>query len=248
MSIVVTKYVNNIAILRMANGVTNPISIDLVNEMSESLAKITAEARGMILIGGDKFFCIGLDLPNLLKLDRSAMSVFLKKFNDLTFSLFTLPIPTICVLSGHTVAGGCVFALTGDYRIASTEKKKIGLNEIKLGVPVPYIADMMLRQTVSGPIANQMLYGGEFISFIHAKDVGLIDEICLTEEIENLAVEKISIIANHPNQAFSAIKASKVELIKSRYEKNWEATNRVFLDCWFSETGQTLLKEASRKF
>jgi enoyl-CoA hydratase/carnithine racemase len=98
------------------------------------------------------------------------------------------------------------------------------------------------------PIVNQMLYSGEFISFIHAKDVGLVDEICRTEEIENLAVEKISTIANHPNQAFSAIKASKVELIKIRYEKNWEATNRVFLDCWFSEPGQTLLKEASRKF
>jgi enoyl-CoA hydratase/carnithine racemase len=248
MSIVVTKYVDNIAILRMANGVTNPISLDLVNEMSESLTKITAKARGMILSGGDKFFCIGLDLPNLLKLDRSAMSVFLKRFNDLTFSLFTLPIPTICALSGHTVAGGCVFALTGDYRIASTVNKKIGLNEIKLGVPVPYIADMMLRQTVSGRIANQMLYSGEFMPFSHAKDIGLIDEIFVTEDIENLAVEKISTIANHPHQAFSAIKASKIERIKGRYEKNWEATNRAFLDCWFSEPGQALLTEASKKF
>jgi enoyl-CoA hydratase/carnithine racemase len=174
--------------------------------------------------------------------DRLLRQVFEKSINK------SVMLPTICALSGHAVAGGCVFALTGDYRIASTEKKKIGLNEIKLGVPVPYIADMMLRQTVSGPIANQMLYSGEFISFIHAKDVGLIDGICLTEEIENLAVEKLSIIANHPNQAFSAIKASKVELIKSRYEKNWEATNRVFLDCWFSEPGQALLKEASKKF
>jgi hypothetical protein len=66
----------------------------------------------------------------------------------------------------------------------------------------------------------------------------LIDEICLTEEIENLAVEKISIIANHPNQAFSVIKASKVELIKGLYEKNREATNQVFLDCWLSEPGK----------
>jgi enoyl-CoA hydratase/carnithine racemase len=248
MSVLVTEYVDNIAILRMVSGVTNPISLDLVNEMSESLVDIKTKARGMILCGGGKFFCIGLDLPNLLKLDRSAMSVFLRNFTDLTVDLFTLSIPSICALSGHAIAGGCVFALTGDYRIASTENKKIGLNEIKLGVPVPYIADMMLRHTVGDRIALQMLYSGEFIPFNQARDIGLIDEICPTEKIENLAMEKISKIASHPNQAFSAMKASKVEQIKARYEKNWEATNQVFLNCWFSEPGQTLLRDASKKF
>lgn len=210
--------------------------------------EIKAKAQGLMLCGGGKFFSMGFDLPHLLNLNRSGMGDFLSKFSHLTFDLFTIPIPTNCVLAGHAIAGGCILALTGDYRFATTEKKQIGLNEIKLGIPVPCIADMVLRQIVGDRVAMQMMYDGEFISFIHAKDIGLVDEVCPAESLEALSLERLSVIANHPNRAFSAIKANKVEEIKRRYQRNWEPTNQVFLDCWFSDLSQELLKEASKKF
>lgn len=248
MAIVTQTYHDKIAILRMANGATNPISPDLIDEMADALAEIKDKARGLILCGGEKFFCIGFDLPHLLKLDRSAMSDFLLKFNELTASLFMLPMPLVCALSGHAVAGGCILALTGDYRVASTEKKKIGLNEIKLGVPVPHLADMMLRHIVGQRHADRMMLEGAYLSFKQAEEIGLIDEIISTDNIEQHAMEKIADAASHPSQAFAAIKASKVEQTRARYEKNRETSIRVFLDCWFSETTQTLLNEASRNF
>ncbi|MCJ8502211.1 hypothetical protein [Desulfatitalea alkaliphila] len=76
----------------------------------------------------------------------------------------------------------------------------------------------------------------------------LIDDLFPTDDIEHQAIEKIAGLLSHPSQAFAAIKASKVERIRARYEKHREASIQVFLDCWFSETGQTLLTEASRKF
>ena len=108
----------------------------------------------MLLCGGNKFFSIGLDLPALLKLDRPAMHHFLEDFNDLCLALFTAAFPTACALAGHAVAGGNILALTCNYRYAISGKK-IGLNELKLGVPVPYLADMILRHT----IGNQSQYG-----------------------------------------------------------------------------------------
>ena len=248
MAMVTTEFQEKIAILRMTNGVTNAINPDLVDEMSEALVEIKAKAQGMMLCGGGKFFSMGFDLPHLLNLDRSAMGDFLRKFSHLTFDLFTIRIPTSCVLEGHAIAGGCILALTGDYRFATTEKKQIGLNEIKLGIPVPCIADMVLRQIVGDRVAMQMMYHGDFISFIHAKDIGLVDEVCPAESLEALSLERLSVIANHPNRAFSAIKANKVEEIKRRYQRNWEPTNQVFLDCWFSDLSQELLKETSKKF
>ena len=128
--------------------------------------------------------------PALLRLDRIAMTGFWYKFNQLAFDIFTLPLPTVCAISGHAVAGGNVLALTCDYRFATSDKKQIGLNEVKLGVPAPYLADLILRQIVGDRYATEMLYHGEFMSLSDAKQIGLIDRICSTEAVEEAGGKK----------------------------------------------------------
>jgi enoyl-CoA hydratase/carnithine racemase len=239
----------NVAVLTLNNGTTNAISPDLVIQFSEILNEIRNEAEGLVLFGGKKFFSIGLDLLTLIKLNRSEMTDFWYKFNHLVFDLYTMLLPTVCAISGHAVAGGNVLALTGDYRFAtSDETKKIGLNEIKLGVPVPYLADLILRQVVGDRAASRMIYSGEFISISEAKAIGLIDETYSDEILEQRAVEKVAELASFQSQAFSEIKSNRVEEIKSRYEKNYKSKHEFLLDCWFSEPAQKLLKDASKKF
>jgi hypothetical protein len=46
-------------------------------------------------------------------------------------------------------------------------------DEIKLGVPVPYLPDMLPRQIVSERSATKMLYASDFVSFAEAKKIGL---------------------------------------------------------------------------
>ena len=248
MQTVTKEFHDHLAILRLNSGLTNPINSKLVDELSQSLHEIKGTARGMVLCGGDQFFSVGFDLPELLKFDRPAMGNFLEKFNCLCLELFTTPFPTVCALSGHAVAGGNILALTCDYRYATSEEKKIGLNELKLGVPVPYLADMMLRHTIGNRYASHMMYSGEFMPFSDAKSIGLIDVICPPDELEEFTIERLFQISNFQNQAFSAVKANKVEEIKRTYEKNYKSKNEIFLDCWFSNPVQTNLLEASVKF
>lgn len=237
-----------IAILRLNNGVTNAISPDLIDDLSEKLIMVKKDFQGMILTGGEKFFCIGLDLPGLLVLDRIEMADFFNKFNHLLLSLFTLPLPTCCSISGHAIAGGYILALTCDYRYAASGEKLIGLNEIKLGVPVPYLADLMLRQIVGDQTATEILYSGEFMTTPDAKQLGLVDEIYPQTDVERRALEKIIELTARPQAAFSEIKANHVEKIRQRYRENSMQKNEKFLDCWFSEPVQELLKEASKIF
>lgn len=237
-----------VALLRLHNGVTNAINSELMEDVSEAIIRIKKEFRGMILAGGDKFFCIGLDLPSVIRFNRTEMADFLYKLDGLFLSLLTLPLPTCCAISGHATAGGTVLALTGDYRFAAAGKKFIGLNEVKLGIPVPYPADLMLRLIVTDGAANEMLYGGEYMTTSEAKNIGLVDEVLPQEEVEGRAVEKASKLADLSQSAFSALKANRVEEVKKRYKENYKSQNELFLDCWFTEPVQALLKEASLKF
>jgi len=245
---VLSEIKKDIAVLALNNGTSNSIDADLVRDMSAALDEIRNEARGMVLCGGAKFFSIGLDLPSLIKFDRVEMSDFWYKFNHLILDLYTIPLPTVCVMTGHAVAGGNILALTCDYRFAGNETKKIGLNEIKLGVPVPYLADMLLRQIISERSATEMLYSGDFISFAEAQKIGLVDEIFPTDTVVRKAWEKAAALSASGTQAFSAIKSSRTEEIREKYEKNFKSRNEIFLDCWFSTSTQRMLKDASQKF
>lgn len=236
------------AVVRLNNGVTNAINPQLIEDLHEAALVVRKEFRGMVLTGGDKFFCIGFDLPTLIQLNRTGMSDFFNKFNDLALDLFTIPVPTCCAVTGHATAGGCVLALTGDYRFAAEGKKVIGLNEIKLGVPAPYLADLILRQIVGDRAATEMLYGGEYVTITEARDTGLVDDLSPLEEVVDKAAEKVSQMAGLPKAAFSAIKANRVKAIEEKYHAGRKATCEFFLDCWFTKPVQELLKEASLKF
>ncbi|MGE0087396.1 MAG: enoyl-CoA hydratase/isomerase family protein [Desulfococcaceae bacterium] len=248
MSKVIREHLGNIALLRMNSGVTNAIGTDLVNDLCAALHEIRKESAGMVLAGGEKFFSMGLNLPELLMMNRKEMTDFWYKFDQLVMDLFTFSLPSVCAIRGHAVAGGCVFALTSDYRFATSDKKQIGLNEIRLGVPVPYSVDMILRQIVGDRAATEMMYTGNFMTLSDAKNIGLVDEICPPESVEDRAVEKAALLASSSRAAFSEMKASRVEEIRIRYEKNAKAKNEIFLDCWFDKAVQEVLKEASRKF
>ncbi len=243
------EYMGQVAVITLKNGVTNALSPELVGECLTALDQIKKEAAGLVLCGGTRFLSIGLDLPSLLPLDRTQMSDFWKNFNRLVFDLYTLPFGTVCAVEGHAVAGGNILALTCDLRLAThNDGKKIGLNEIKLGVPVPYLADMILRQVVGDRAASKMILGGEFLSPSEAYAIGLVDEVHPEDRVRESAVKRVQEMSALPTPAFAEIKANRVEEVTLRYRQNRETKNKSFLDCWFDEKVQKTLKEAAKKF
>ena len=239
---------DSVAILRLTNGVTNSITPEMVVELSEALKQVKSEYKAIVLAGGSKFFCIGLNLPGLLQLGRPAMTEFWNAFDKICIDLYTLPIPTACAIGGHATAGGAILALACDYRFIASGRKFIGLNEVQIGVPVPYLADMILRQIVGDRAATEMTYRGDFLSPEEAQLVGLVDGIFSQEDIESRVIEKMSELAALPTQAFQVIKANRVEEIRSKFKQHSKAKTESFLDCWFSPTVQPLLNQAAEKF
>lgn len=248
MSTIMTERQGEIAVITMNNGITNAIGPGLVNDLTIAIKEIRTEARGMLLCGGEKFFSMGFDLPALVTMSRAELTDFLHDFHDLVLALYTIPMPSAAVLAGHAVAGGNILAISCDYRFAASEPRKTGVNEIKLGLPVPSLADMILRQIVGDRAATEMLYSGDFITFSDAAAKGMIDAVFPPETLKQSAVERIARIAAMDRKPFAAIKANRVEAIKESYEKTGRAKDEIFIDCWFTESTRKTLIEAAKKF
>lgn len=242
---------DQVAILKMDRGATNAINLELVEVLDQAIQGVRAEAgvRALVLASAsDKFFSIGFDIPSLFELPRSEFETFYQEFNRLCLNLYTLPKPTIAALSGHAIAGGCILALCCDYRWIAEGRKLMGLNEVKLGVPVPYLADCALRNLVDARYARQILELGEFYPPERALDMGLVDRVSPLDEVLPGAIQEASTLGSFPGEAFALIKRNRVEVVEAQVLPHWVKKQRLFVDCWYSKEARGCLKEAMERF
>ena len=251
MDMITVEYDRKIAIIRLNRSITNPLDLELLQQLEETLDRVRddREARGLVIASSNnKFFSLGFDIPHLFELDREGFRVFFRTYNRLCMGLFTFPKPTVAALTGHTIAGGCIIALCCDYRIISEGRKLMGLNEIKLGVPIPYPGDCILRQLVGARYARDIVESGEFYHGEELLKMGMADEVVPLDNVVSRAVEKAALLGSMPEKAYRMIKHDRVDLIAAQVEAQIMEKEEAFLDCWFSEGTRALLDEAMKKF
>ena len=210
MEIVSTEYHDDTVVVKLARGITNALNLQLVNELAETLQRVRDHTGGFVLSSSnDKFFSIGLDIPYLYGLSKKGFTAFYQSFNQVCIDLYTLPTPTVAAVPGHATAGGCILALCCDYRFIAEGRKLMGLNEIKLGVPVPYPADCILRSMVGAQTARNVTDMGEFYPPEKLLTMGLVDQVLPLKEVLPQSIEKAHSLGALPQKAFAVIKQNR---------------------------------------
>ena len=121
-----------------------------------------------------------LDLVALADYDRPAMERFMSSFAVTVWALYGLPKPVVAAVSGAAVAGGCILALTADHRVLR-RGAPIGLNEVKVGVPLPWTVTRLLRASVEPHALGRIALLGRNFEGDEAVAVGLADELADAE-------------------------------------------------------------------
>jgi len=240
-----------IAILTISRSTTNPINLDLVEQLYQQICQIRddPDIHGLVLTSAsEKFFSIGFDLPDLIDLPRKQFEHFFERFNQLSLELYTLPKPTIAALTGHAIAGGCILAICCDYRLSAAGRKLMGLNEIKLGVPVPYLTDAILHHTTGTLIARNVLETGDLFDQESSLRIGLIDRILPAETLLPEAVAMANTLSNQAPSVYALIKSTRIEPVVERVTPLLAKKQSQFMECWFSTRAEGLLRQALDKF
>lgn len=242
---------DGVCLLTLNRGTTNAINQDLVTTLAETLGTMREDpdARAVVLTThNEKFFSIGFDIPELLGLTRKDFASFYRSFNRLCIDLYTFPKPTVAGIKGHAVAGGCILTICCDYRIIAEGRKLMGLNEIKLGVPIPYPAHLIVRELLGFRNARDLFDTGDFFEAERLLEIGLVDEVVSLDQVLPRSTEKARSLGESPRSASEMIKRNRVESVESRILEQLADREEFFIECWHSESVREKLREAMRKF
>jgi Delta3-Delta2-enoyl-CoA isomerase len=225
-----------IGVLHLERTHGNAINDAFIESLVTTLAEAEADPaiRGVLLTAGGKIFCPGLDLQDLVALDREEMERFMRRFSAAVLTLYTFPKPVVAVLHGHALAGGCVLALCADWRVLR-RGAITGLNEVRVGVPLPFGVALIVRDAVPKNRLTEVALLGRNTSDEEAVAAGLADELADADEVAALGRARLDEFIAKDTFAFAVTK----RYLRSPVVERMRANNRLllpeWLDGWFSE-------------
>jgi enoyl-CoA hydratase len=233
-----------LAVLRLDKARGNAIDDALAGGLLEAAGEAGRDdaVAGVLLASAHpKLFCPGLDLVSLVENDREAMERFMLRFASAVWALYALEKPVVAAVNGAAVAGGCILALTADHRVLR-RGAPIGLNEVRVGVPLPWSVTVLLRASVPAPALGRIALLGRNFTDEEAVSAGLADEIAEAEGFEAACLARLAEFAEKDARALATTKRWLREPVIEEMKEHEPERVRAFLDGWFAPATQERLR------
>ncbi|HEX76801.1 MAG TPA: enoyl-CoA hydratase/isomerase family protein [Dehalococcoidia bacterium] len=180
--------------------VLNSINLQMIREFRDALENVGSDKglRILIITGAGRAFQAGADIKYMTGLS-------LLEFHEYNHSgmknmdlLESLPQVSIAAVNGYALGGGLEVALACDIRILS-EKARVGVPEVKLGILPGAGGTQRLPRIVGKGRALEMITTGEMIDAQEAYRIGLANKVVPDGEVVKAAEEMAQkILANGP--------------------------------------------------
>jgi enoyl-CoA hydratase len=198
---------DGVAILRMADGKANTMSLEFCRAMTARLEELRASpAPAVIITGNGRIFSAGVDLVRLLDGGALYIREFLPALSAMLTTAFAFPKPLVAAINGHAIAGGCVLACAADRRVMAREAGRIGTTELLVGVPLPPAAMEIMRGATAPHYFEEAIFSGATYAPPEALTRGMIQAIVEPEALTDRALAAAKALAALPPAAFALTK------------------------------------------
>jgi len=227
-------------ILLYEKGLTGRITLnrpDKRNSLDDVMVKEIKDAindyarsesiKSIVITGAGGNFCSGLFLEYLNKIQE--FDVLQNKqdsenYKDLLLTIYSCPKPTIAMVDGYALAGGCGIASACDLIVAA-DKAQFGYTEVKIGF-IPAVVMVFLLKRVSETHAKDLLLTSKFITGTEAYQIGLVNYVVDQYMLESFTDKLCENINRLPS---SSLKLTK-EMFKNVTSMSFEAALQYAVD------------------
>jgi len=238
LSLVTFEKNDGIALVTIDNPPLNVLSRQVQKELRAIVQQLNQDEEVLTIVlrtSGEKAFVAGADIkefPSMI--GDSNMRPKVMEMHELLFEIENLPKPTIAVLDGLTLGGGCELALAFDFRIAE-EQTMIGFPEVNLGIFPGAGGTQRLPRLTGTSRAKEMMFTGESITAHKAEEIGLINKVVPTGDGLEHALKLARTFTKKSLQSLSRIKRAIDDGIELTLEEGIEFEANLFEEIFETE-------------
>jgi enoyl-CoA hydratase len=178
----------------------NAINLAMWQALPDLLADVEEDPTVKVLVirGADgRTFSAGADISEFETLRSTEEGA--RSYNAATEAaeraLQSVSKPTIAMVQGPCIGGGCGIATNCDLRF-SDDSARFGITPAKLGLVYSLPATKALVDLVGPSQAKFILFSGQQIPAVRAREIGLVDEVYSSDELEDVVTDLARSIAS----------------------------------------------------
>ncbi|MCB1858140.1 MAG: enoyl-CoA hydratase/isomerase family protein [Gammaproteobacteria bacterium] len=174
----------------------NALNGATIDEIADAIGTVEANgsARALLVTGaGDKAFVAGADIPEMQQISCMQAREFSQRGIRTFRRLEMLPIPTIALVNGFCLGGGCELAMSCDWILAS-ENAVFGQPEVSLGITPGFGGTQRLPRLIGRARAMELLVTGRQVKADEAREWGLVNHVYPADQLMEKALKTVKMI------------------------------------------------------
>lgn len=158
-----------------------------------------------VLTGRENYFSAGFDLK-VFAGEPAQVLEMLTLGATLCERVLSFPTPVVVACTGHAVAAGAFLLLSADMRIGADGAFRIGLNEVRIGLTVPWFAIELARQRLHPAHFDHTVVNATLYSPQEAVGPGFLDRVVAPHEVRDASLKVAAQLAELDPAAHAATK------------------------------------------
>jgi enoyl-CoA hydratase/carnithine racemase len=170
--------------------------------------------RVVVVRGEGKAFCSGMDLKEMSARQAEGRDPE-SRVTEVFGQIERVRQPTIAMVHGDALAGGCELALHCDLRLAA-DVARFGMPLARIGLVVPFPLGQKLVEIVGPAYTREILFTGRPVDARRAYEMGMVHRVVPLAELEQATYELARAIADNAPLALAGMKATILRAISAR--------------------------------
>jgi enoyl-CoA hydratase len=215
----------------------NALNSEVVTSLVQALTAVEQDpvAKVVVITGtGEKAFVAGGDIREMAGMSPLEARAFSRKGQLLVEWIGKMTKPVIAAVNGYALGGGLEIALACDFIYAS-EKARLGLPEVTLGVIPGFGGTQNLARLIGPNKARELIFSGMQLTAQQAREWGIVNEVFPAEDLNVKVKEIAASIARNGMLAVASAKDAIVNGLNMSRDDGLRYENAVFSTLFATE-------------
>ncbi len=148
-----------IGTITMDDGKVNVFSIAMLRALHQAFDQAERDGTVVLLTGRPGSFSAGFDLKTLRDVPEDIREL-LRLGATMAERILSFPAPVVAACAGHAFPAGSFLLMAADTRIGADGPFTLGLNEVRIGLTLPWFAVVLARHRLTPPFFDRCAVTG----------------------------------------------------------------------------------------